>query len=67
MNLQAKGWQKMRMSIDEAYNILAGGLVRAKSEKEWCMAFRIALDTMQKYQKLQKSLREVIKDGENND
>jgi hypothetical protein len=56
----------MRMSIDEAYNILAGGLVRAKSEKEWCMAFRIALDTMQKYQKLQKSLREVIKDGENN-
>ena len=63
------------MSIDKAHRILSNGLANASSEHEWCEAFKTALDTIQKYQKiediyyhqsgeaLENSLRAVIEDG----
>ena len=44
----------MEMSIEEAHGILSNGLVNAPSEHEWCMAFKMAIDTMHKYQKIEE-------------
>lgn len=44
----------MRMSIEEAHGILSNGLVNAPSEHEWCMAFKMAIETMRKYQKIEQ-------------
>jgi len=46
--------EKMGMSIDDAYKILSNGLVNAPSEHEWCVAFKVAIDTMRKYQKIEE-------------
>ena len=43
----------MEMTIEEAHRILSNGLVNAPSEHEWCVAFKIAIDTMRKYQRIQ--------------
>ena len=69
----------MGMSIDEAHGILSNGLVNAPSEHEWCVAFKTALNTMRKYQKIQdivsskttrlsyedgfRQIKEVLEDG----
>ena len=42
----------MGLTIEEAYGILSNGLVNAPSEHEWCMAFKFAIETMRKYQKI---------------
>lgn len=47
------------MTIEKAYEILSNGLVNAPSEHEWCKAFETALNTMRKYQELQKVLDEI--------
>ena len=44
----------MEMSIEEAHGILSNGLVNAPSEHEWFMAFKMAIDTMHKYQKIEE-------------
>lgn len=46
----------MGMSIEKAHEILSNGLVNAPSEHEWCEAFKTAMDTMCKYQKIQTRL-----------
>lgn len=40
------------MTIEEAYRILSNGLINAPSEHEWCVAFKMAQDTMRKYQQI---------------
>ena len=42
----------MEMTIEEADRILSNGLVNAPSEHEWCMAFKMAVEIMPKYQKI---------------
>ena len=65
---------KMGMTIEEAHGILSNGLVNAPSEHEWCVAFKMAIDTMRKYQKIEHivkaeipyklvEIEKVIKDG----
>ncbi len=49
----------MEMTIDEAHEILSNGLANAPSEHEWCEAFKIAMDTMRKYQQLEDFARWV--------
>ena len=49
----------MEMSIEKAYEILANGLVNAPSEHEWCMAFKMAIDIMSKYQKITEIMSEL--------
>lgn len=44
----------MEMTIEEAYEILSNGLANAPSEHEWCVAFKMAIDTMRKYQKIEQ-------------
>jgi hypothetical protein len=44
----------MGMSIEEAHGILSNGLANAPSEHEWCVAFKMAIETMRKYQKIQE-------------
>ena len=44
----------MTMTIEEAHRILSNGLVNAPSEYEWCVAFKLAIDTMEKYQKIEQ-------------
>jgi len=71
----------MEMTIEEAHRILSNGLVNAQSEHEWCVAFKIAIDTMRKYQKIEeivkawndmnsfdsmKQISEVLEDGSEN-
>lgn len=48
----------MGMTIDEAHQILSNGLANAPSEHEWCMAFKLAIDIMRKYQKIEQIARE---------
>ena len=48
----------MGMTIDEAHGILSNGLVNAPSEHEWCVAFKMAIDTMRKYQKIEQILKD---------
>lgn len=48
----------MGMTIDEAYGILSNGLVNAPSEHEWCVAFKMAIDTMRKYQKIEQIIHD---------
>lgn len=47
----------MGMSIEEAHGILSNGLVNAPSEHEWCVAFKMAIDTMRKYQKISDAIK----------
>lgn len=54
----------MEMSIEEAHRILSNGLVNAPSEHKWCVAFKMALDTMYKYQKIQHILKDIPYGGE---
>lgn len=70
----------MGMTIERAYEILSNGLVNAPSEHEWCVAFKMAVDIMCKYQRIQQILKdipyggdatvrriqEVVEDGNNN-
>ncbi len=42
----------MEMTIEKAHRILSNGLANAPSEHEWCVAFKMAIDTMCKYQKI---------------
>lgn len=49
----------MEMSVEKAYEILSNGLVNAPSEHEWCMAFKMAIDIMTKYQKIQEIMNEL--------
>ena len=49
----------MEMTIEEAHGILSNGLVNAPSEHEWCVAFKMAIATMRKYQKIEQ----IISDG----
>ena len=42
----------MGMTIEKAHEILSNGLANAPSEHEWCMAFKLAINTMCKYQKI---------------
>ena len=51
----------MEMTIDEAHEILSNGLVNAPSEHEWCVAFQLAIDTLEKYQKIERLLNVVSK------
>ena len=51
----------MEMTIDEAQRILSNGLVNAPSEHEWCMAFKMAIETMSKYQQLQADYETRLK------
>lgn len=51
----------MKMTIDEAYEILSNGLANAPSEHEWCVAFKIAMDTMRKYQQLKVDYENLLK------
>ena len=45
------------MTIEEAHEILSNGLVNAPSEHEWCVAFKMAIDNMHKYQKIKQIIR----------
>ena len=72
----------MVMTIKKAHEILSNGLVNASSEHEWCMAFKMAIEIMCKYQKIQEivkntqqlcsygsafiDIREVVEDGNDN-
>jgi hypothetical protein len=47
----------INMTREEAHRILSNGLVNAPSEHEWCVAFKKAIDTMHKYQKIQEIVR----------
>ena len=47
----------MGMTIDEAHEILSNGLANAPSEHEWCMAFKLAIETMRKYKKIEEIIR----------
>lgn len=51
----------MGMSIDEAHGILSNGLANAPSEHEWCVAFKVAIDTMRKYQLMQANYKNRLK------
>ena len=51
----------MGMSIEKAHGILSNGLVNAPSEHEWCMAFKMAIDTMRKYQMMQADYKNRLK------
>ena len=42
------------MTVEKAYEILSNGLVNAPSEHEWCVAFKMALDLMHKYQQIRQ-------------
>lgn len=44
----------MGMTIKEAHEILSNGLANAPSEHEWCVAFKMAIDIMSKYQKIEE-------------
>lgn len=48
-----------KMSIKEAHRILSNGLVNAPSEHEWCEAFKLAIDNLEKYQKMQEVLDRI--------
>lgn len=52
------------MTIERAYEILSNGLVNAPSEHEWCVAFKMAMDTMYKYQRIQQILKDIPYGGE---
>lgn len=43
----------MGMTIEKAHEILSNGLVNAPSEHEWCIAFKMAIDTLRKYQRIE--------------
>ena len=47
----------MGMAIEKAYEILSNGLINAPSEHEWCEAFKMAISTMKKYQKIEQIIR----------
>lgn len=51
----------MGMAIDEAHGILSNGLANAPSEHEWCVAFKVAIDTMRKYQLMQANYENRLK------
>lgn len=53
----------MEMSIERAHRILSNGLLNAPSEHEWCVAFKMAIETMRKYQKIQEIYERFQKDG----
>ena len=46
----------MEMTIEKAHRILSNGLANAPSEHEWCVAFKMAIDTMRKYQKIRAEI-----------
>lgn len=48
----------MGMTIEEAHRILSNGLVNAPSEHEWCVAFKMAIETLYKYQKIEQIVKE---------
>jgi hypothetical protein len=48
----------MKMTVKEAHRILSNGLVNASSEHEWCVAFKKAIDTMHKYQKIHEIVKQ---------
>lgn len=54
----------MEMTIEKAHRILSNGLVNAPSEHEWCMAFKMVIETMRKYQKIEKILKDIPYGGE---
>ena len=43
--------------IEKAHRILSNGLDNAPSEHEWCLAFKMAIDTLCKYQKIAMIIR----------
>lgn len=54
----------MGMTIEKAYEILSNGLANASSEHEWCVAFKTAIDTMRKYQKIEEILKDIPYGGD---
>lgn len=53
----------MKITITEAHRILSNGLINAPSEHEWCTAFKMAINTMRKYQKIEQIIDDWKSDG----
>lgn len=54
----------MGMTVEKAHRILSNGLANAPSEHEWCMAFKLAINTMRKYQKIERYMEKLEKNGQ---
>ena len=52
------------MTVEKAHRILSNGLANAPSEHEWCMAFKLAIDTMRKYQKIEQIIKDIPYGGD---
>lgn len=61
---------ELKLSKEEAYTILCEGLAKAPSEHHWCVAFNMAIDSLNddsRFVEMQKEILQKYLDSNNKD